>query len=231
MNSHHPRNRSDRWFPHPARGSWRWALTVGLFLIPAILSAGKAASRSAQAATVSANWSRVATLPKPNEYGWSTVGSGIVDRQEWAVYVKAERQGICFEATLLLPDEVEASGAGQCSKPVLARGIFLFEVEPGEGGKNSGATVVGGAFNRAVDRVELEGFDGNVRTLPLRRSTGDSGPRRFSYVAFAVGGVLCARRVMTLHEGRVVWSGKWQEFSRSVKYGSRVDLPRLCLSS
>jgi len=204
-------------------------LTVGAVLVAMVLSVGQASSRSAEAASLSEDGPGTATLRELKRNPWSAVANGIVDRQEWSVDVRPERKGICLEATLLIPGNVEASGAGVCSKPVLAGGIFLFEVEPPKG-KNPGATVVGGAFNRGVDRVELEGFDGQLRTLPLRRPTGNSGPRRFSYVAFAAKGVLCARRVMPVHEGQVIWSARWQGFSRSVRYGSRVDMRRFCSS-
>jgi hypothetical protein len=183
-------------------------------------------------ATVSAagsrgRWASAAGLRAERDEGWSTVAKGAIAGQNWAVEAKSDRRGLCLEATILVPMSAEPFGGGQCSKPVVAGGILLVGARPSRGGHPK-ITVVGGAFSDAIDHVEAEGFDGKVGLLPLRRSDHGVRPGGFAYMGFALKGPFCARRVMTVRRGKVVWSSRWQEFSRTINTHERFDPRRFC---
>jgi hypothetical protein len=93
--------------------------------------------------------------------------------------------------------------------------------------------VLGGAFNRAVRRVEATSFDGKARTLNLKqggkREAGNSQVGDFRYVALAVRGPLCIERLTTFDApGNELWAVELDELGREKSFELRSRRAALC---
>lgn len=80
------------------------------------------------------------------------------------------RKGICFQVGVY--NRTPRSGvneSGQCSAPAVRRGIVLTTQQRNPRTGQPAITVVGGAFNKAVERVEAVSYDGDAELLHLRQ--------------------------------------------------------------
>ncbi len=92
---------------------------------------------------------------------WTVIAQGSVASKRWAVEAQPDRSGLCLEDLVFAPGEKEtALGGGACSRPAATRGSLIVTVDLDSQRRSAILTLVGGAFNKAVARVEMEGFDG-----------------------------------------------------------------------
>lgn len=148
-----------------------------------------------------------ALIPAPSE----TIAGGIRRGERWRVSVSPDkgRKGVCLEAALQAPeDDVSA----QCSAPAVIRGIVRVVYSRTDNGIKT--TVVGGAFNNKVDRVEAVMVNGSPESLKLRRlhSSDSKQVRKYRYFGMATSGAWCVDKLVTRsRNGGVLWQAEAQE--------------------
>jgi hypothetical protein len=145
------------------------------------------------------------------------VKKGHLGSQHWFVSSAGEsgRPSVCLLVGIYRgrPKNGVDSG-GQCSAPSVKRGIVIGSSRPARG--RPLITVVGGAFNRAVSKVESVAFDGTVEAIPLlsRKASGSSAIGRYRYIALAVPGPWCAQRLTTYAgDGSVLWEAEFRQLA------------------
>lgn len=131
------------------------------------------------------------------------IGHGHFGQRHWFVTATQDRKGICFESGAYVGTPRNGvDGGGQCSAPAVKRGILHIVTMPGHRADTTAMTVVGGAFNSAVESVEVTSFDGTTERLVPRRVSGarvaGSTVANFRYLAFAVRVPWCVERLVTL---------------------------------
>jgi hypothetical protein len=151
------------------------------------------------AATALALATGVATGAEPEG---ATIASGRLRGIEWAVEAAPDegRKGICFGVGYgkrLTPYSFDV----QCSGPAEKRGIFTALESSNRHGGFGAITVVGMALNVAVARVEVTSLSGRVEVLRPKKARGPGSDlghvAEYRYIAFAVRGPWCAKKVAT----------------------------------
>jgi hypothetical protein len=196
-----------------ARAWWKFALLAAALLAAAVATQASAASRAG---------------------GWVGLASGQVGDYVWSVKTKpseggpsagrdgAERPCIYVGTTWEIgPYSYRRSKYRQCAgpgrlgpsePPLIASGA-----QPSTGA-NVDMTAVGMIFPSVARRVRVTLAGGQAKTIPLHQlSPGQArkaGLRRFRYAAFAVHGIWCAERLVSLDaQGRALWDSGPAEYS------------------
>lgn len=160
------------------------------------------------------------------------IREGDVGARHWFVDAFQEENTICLEVAVAETRTAEAeSGGGQCSYPAVHRGILLVAANRVRGKKPPAMMAVAGGFNPAVSRVRVTMFNGSVKR-PRLIDVSNKTPSlvgHFRYMAFAVRGPWCARKVTTLNRnGRPLWEVGWREFNSSLIHDPAHSPGALC---
>jgi hypothetical protein len=182
---------------------------IGLAIVAALL---------ALASSTVPGWFVAGSRAAPSNGGVVTVAKGAIGPHHWLVRVAGDgsRKGICLETSAYLRrPQYGGPGNGTCSAPAVRRGSITSVFEKSRGGRPT-LTVLGAAFNLAVDSVEVKTVDGRSERLLLRRILGaaGAGPQvaHFRYAAKAVAGRWCVRELVTRSgTGAVLWRASGSE--------------------
>jgi hypothetical protein len=148
--------------------------------------------------------------------GGTKVAAGRLHGFGWRIGVKpyGHRDGICLGTAIRRPTPLIESG--QCSAPAPHKGIVVVTNPPARAGRHATITVVAGAFNAAVAKIEVTTFAGAVETLvpePPGAARGTRGSE-YRYLGFAVPGPWCARTLTTYDVGGdPLWEAEWRELN------------------
>jgi hypothetical protein len=168
------------------------------------------------------------------------LAKGHFGQRHWFVAVEPQgehRKGIAFEVGSF--DRVPGNGVdygAEYSAPAVKRGVVSVEARPGRGPDFPEMTVVGMAMNKAVKAVEVTYFDGSNRRLvpgAIRPSLVDGSPvANFDYIAFAMRGPWCARRLVTLdRRGDPLWETELSASEVDDESVSRATCPGFTTAS
>jgi hypothetical protein len=133
--------------------------------------------------------------------------------EKWRVLVARDgnRKGICLVAVIINQEE-----NARCSAPSVRRGSSRTAVLNNGNGRPK-LTVVAGAFNLGVRRVEAVGVNGKRSNLRLRKvrtaPSNQASVTRYRYIAFAVDGPWCVSELVTRNsKGNALWRAEATDF-------------------
>lgn len=163
----------------------------------------------------------------------TVVEHGQNGRFQWAVDARSEGEGICLEVVAYDPKIAAGeAGSGQCSYPSPQRGILIMTSNRIRGKSAPKITVVGAAFDPVIRKVVVVSFDGARQILHpryIRQKTASRRVRSLRYLAFAVKGPWCARRVTTYDtNAHRRWTVGWKVFDSGWRDDSRHSPSALC---
>jgi hypothetical protein len=138
------------------------------------------------------------------------------------------RTGICLDLAVY---NNRWRGAGssetiECAAPAVKRGMLLVQELTPRRSAQPQITAVGGAFNRAVDEVEVAYSDGSTETLrphPLHSPhPGAGNAADLRYLTFAVRGEWKATSLTTYSStGELLWEAAPRKIAGETIYSTR----------
>lgn len=154
----------------------------------------------------------VAATPRQHA---AIVGAGVLAGRPWRVAVGSQgrnRKGVCLQTLFGLGEGI------LCAAPARRRGMVTADQDGRAPHGRARITVIAAALNRTVGTLRLVRDDGrvmNLHTRPIRARRADAHIKNFRYLAKAVRGSICAKRMETIGiEGRVLWQVPEGELER-----------------